>query len=235
MIFHVLLKFLVTGDMIFKEIYTNIIPILKPSDDCVKALHWMDEYKVNHLPVVENAKYLGIISEADILEVKSTNMPVGKIKNSLSRPFVFDYNHVFDGLKMYAMIKLSIIPVLDSKENYIGCVTQRDLLSCLATLTGALEPGCLIILELNGNDYALSQIAQIVESNDAKILSLFLKQNKENSLLEITIKINLIDPSAVLQTFDRYGYKVKASYFHTSATDKNYKERYDALMHYLNI
>ncbi len=101
-------------------------------------------------------------------------------------------------------------------------------------MTDARDPGSLIILELNQIDYSLSQIAQIVEGNGAKVLSLFITPHRESTQLDVTVKINLESAGPVLQTFDRYGYKVRAS-FTQGDSQKDLKDRYDALMQYLNV
>ena len=101
-------------------------------------------------------------------------------------------------------------------------------------MTDAKDPGSLIILELHEKDYSLSQIAQIAESNGARVLSLFLTPHHDSTELDVTLKINLQDASAVLQTLERYGYNVRAS-FTQGNSKKDLKDRYDSLMHYLNI
>ncbi|HXB13239.1 MAG TPA: CBS domain-containing protein, partial [Bacteroidia bacterium] len=140
----------------------------------------------------------------------------------------------YDVLKLFSVLKITVIPVIDAKEHYIGVITHTQLLNYFSELTAAQEPGSLIVLDLNQRDYSLSQIAQIAESNGAKVLSLFLTPHPESTQVDVTLKINLQNAAPVLQTFERFGYIIKAS-FSQSTENQNLKERYDALMHYLNI
>jgi len=220
--------------MLAKDLISNDVPPLKVSDDGKKALEWMDDFKVSHLPVIEKTNYVGLISDTDILDMNNATDNIGKLRKSFIKPFVFEYQHAYDVLKLYALLKVSVIPVLDAKEHYIGVITPTQLLNYFSSLTAAQEPGSLIVLELHERDYSLSQIAQIAESNSAKILSLFLTPHTDSTELDITIKINLQNTAPVIQTFERFGYHVKA-YFSQNDNDKNLQERYDALMHYLNI
>ncbi|HSY76633.1 MAG TPA: CBS domain-containing protein [Bacteroidia bacterium] len=220
--------------MLAKDLISTDIPPLKVSDTAQKALEWMDEFKVSHLPVIEKTHYVGIISDAEIFDHISANEPISKIKRSLSKPFVFEDAHAYDVLKMYALLKISVIPVIDAKEHFVGAVTSQKMLDYFSQLTAAQEPGSLIVLELHQRDYSLSQIAQIAESNGAKILSLFLTPRANSTELDVTIKLSVNDVSAVLQTFERFSYTVKAS-FSQSVQNTAIKDRYDALMHYLNI
>lgn len=220
--------------MLVKDLISTDIPPLKVSDEAKKALEWMDEFKVSHLPVIDKTQYIGIISDAEILDNISPSDPLSKIRRTLGKPFIFEHLHAYEALKMYALLKISVIPVIDSKERYVGVVTIQRLLDYLSEITAAQEPGSLIVLELSQRDYSLSQIAQIAETNNAKILSLFLTPRTDSTELEITIKLSVQDVSAVLQTFERFGYTVKAS-FSQSNQRTALKDRYDALMHYLNI
>jgi hypothetical protein len=96
------------------------------------------------------------------------------------------------------------------------------------------NPGGIIVLEMSQNDYNLTEIAQIVESNDAKILSLFLASHSDSTRLNVVIKLNKTEIGGVLQTFDRYGYYVKFS-FNDEEDRDDLRENYDSLMNYLNI
>jgi|SRR5581483_1274485 len=220
--------------MLAKDLISNEVPPLKVSDDGKKALEWMDDFKVSHLPVIDKTSYVGLVSDTNILDMNSPTDNVGKLKRDFIKPFVFEYQHAYDVLKLYALLKISVIPVLDAKERYCGVVTHTQLLQYFSTLIAAQEPGSIIVLELNQRDYSLSQIAQIAESNGAKILSLFLTPRTDSTELDVTIKINLQSAAPVLQTFERYSYRIKAS-FSQSDNNKNLQDRYDALMHYLNI
>ena len=220
--------------MLAKDLISNDVPPLKITDDGKKALEWMDDFKVTHLPVIDKTSYVGLVSDTNILDMNSPADNVGKLKRNFIKPFVFEYQHAYDVLKLYATLKISVIPVLDAKEHYCGVVTHVQLLQYFSTLIAAQEPGSIIVLELNQRDYSLSQIAQIAESNGAKILSLFLTPRTDSTELDVTIKINLQNAAPVLQTFERYSYHVKASFTQNEGS-KSLQDRYDALMHYLNI
>jgi hypothetical protein len=138
-------------------------------------------------------------------------------------------------IALASKLKLTVVPVLDEKKQYLGLITQSELLHYFAELLAVKNPGGIIVLELNQNDYSLSQIAQIVEGNDAKILGLYVSSSSDTTKMDVTIKINRTDLSAVLQTFARYNYTVKASYLDDNTMDSLYSDRYDQFMRYLSI
>lgn len=220
--------------MYARELISDDIPPLKTSDTGERALTWMDEFRVSHLPIVNNVDFLGLISESDILDFNSASEPIGGHSLNLSRPYVFDYQHTYDVLKVMSSLKLSVIPVLNDKDQYMGLIHLSTLLQHFAEMASMKESGGLLVLELNLHDYSLSEISRIVESNDAKILSLYISSHIDSTKLEVTIKINRTDLSAIIQTFNRYNYTIKAS-FHQSEYVDDLKDRFDSFMSFLNI
>lgn len=220
--------------MLAQDLMTDDIPPLKTSDSGVKALAWMDELRVSHLPIVNNVAFLGLISENDILDLNAPNDPIGNHTLSLVRPFVYSHQHFYEVLRMLSQHKLSLIPVLDEKEHFLGSIKLSTLLEKFADMASLREPGGVIVLELNTNDYYLTEIAKIVESNDAKILSLYISSPTDSTKLEVTLKINRTDLSAILQTFYRFNYSVKNT-IHESEADIEMKDRFDSFLSYLNV
>ena len=221
--------------MIAKELITKDIPVLKTSDTGQKALDIMEAYKITHLPIVNHHDFLGLISESDIYNHNMLEEPIGNHQLSLFSPYVFSDQHIFDLIGLTSKLKLSAVPVLQRNQQYEGLVTTINLFNYVANLSGITQPGGLIVLELNQNDYSLIEIAQIVEGNDARIMSLFINSPEDSTKLELTLKINLTDLSPILQSFDRYGYDIKNSYAEASELEDLLDSRYEEFMRYLNI
>jgi acetoin utilization protein AcuB len=220
--------------MIAKDLITDEVPPLKISDSGSKALRWMDEFKVSHLPVVDGKTFVGIIADSDIFDLNTPDEEISKLHIPLIRPFVTESQHAFDVLKVMWELKLTTIAIVDEEYNYVGTVTYKSFMEKLAGLSAIADPGGIIILEMASNNYSLTQISQIVEGNDAKILACYLTTNTDSTLVEVTLKINKEDLGPILQTFFRYNYTVKAS-FHQSGYSDDMKDRYDQFMHYINL
>lgn len=220
--------------MIARHLLAEELIPLKTSNTGKEALSLMEELKVSHLPIVNGDNFLGLISEQDIYDLNNLEQPLGNHKLSLNNPYVNEHQHLYDVLKLVSSLKLTVIPVLDDHEKYIGSIGMRNLVTFMANSFALENPGGIIVLEISENDYNLAEIAQIVQSNDAKVLSLFLASYPESTKLEVAFKLNKTEISAVLQTFDRYGYYVKAS-FGEEENIESLKENYDSLINYLNI
>jgi len=220
--------------MLASELISDNIPPLKTSDSGLTALNWMDEFKVSHLPIVNNREFLGLISDSDILDLNTPEEALGNHHLSLFRPFVNANQHLYEVLKLIVKMDLSIIPVLNDQNEYLGNISLKSLLLQFAKTAAADQPGGIIVLELNDNDYHLSEIAQIVESNNAKVLGLYLQSHSESTKLDVTIKVNRENISGILQTFARYDYVVKATFQQSEFSD-DLRQRFDLFMNYINM
>jgi CBS-domain-containing membrane protein len=172
------------------NILSDQIPPLLHTDTGEKALFWMDEFQVNHLPVLKNGNFVGLISESELLDQTSLKETLDHLFQHLPRPFAFADAHLFDLLQHFALFKLTVLPVLDRQENYLGIISAQELLQLLADTSGLNESGSVLVLEMNANDYTLAQIAQIVESNQAKILNLFVSYLPDSTKIQVNLRIN---------------------------------------------
>ena len=216
------------------ELISEEIPPLTHTDTGEKALRWMDEFKVSHLPVLKNGNFVGVISESDILDKLNLEDTLDKLFDHLPRPYVNENAHIYEVLARISEHKLTILPILDDNEKYIGCTSIHHLITLIANTGSIKQSGGIIVLEVNSIDYSMVQIAQIVESNNAKILSSYIMSPSDSTKLEVTLKINQIELGSIIRTFERYDYVIKAS-FQKSSNDDDVQFRYDALMNYLNL
>jgi len=221
--------------MLAKDLISNLIPPLRTSDTGLHALSLMEVFRISHLPIVNNTEFLGLISDNDIYDLNVADEPIGNHKLSLFSPYVRAYQHPFDVIALVSKLKLSVVPVLDDKNNYLGVITINDLLYYFAEFSALTNPGAIIVLEMNNSDYSLSEISRLVEGNDAKVLGLYISQEPNSTRMEVTLKINRTDASAILQTLNRYNYVVKATYMDDSELDSLYRSRYEEFMRYLNV
>ena len=221
--------------MLAADLVSDVIPALRTSDTGARALSWMEIFRISHLPIVDNQEFLGLISDTDIYDLGLMDEPIGNYKRTLFSPFVYAHQHIYEVIETASRLKLTVVPVLDKDKNYIGLIGQNDLLAHFGALAAAREPGGIIVLEMNHHEYSLSQIAQIVESNNAKVLSLYITNADESTRMEVTIKINSTDLTSIIQTFDRYNYNIKATFMDDDNLSSFYENRYEQFMRYLNI
>lgn len=216
------------------DLITEEIPPLVHTDTGEKAMIWMDEFKVSHLPVLKNGNFVGVVSESDILDHMDLEETLDVLFQHLPRPYVTQNVHLFEVLARMAEFRLSVLPILDEQELYVGCTSIYRVMVELANSNSLKEVGGILVLEVNTVDYSMAQIAQIVESNNARILSSYIFTNPDSTKLDVTLKINQVDLTRIIRTFERYDYFIKGT-FQNSNDDDDMKWRYDSLMNFLKF
>jgi CBS domain-containing protein len=221
--------------MLAKEMISDVVPAVKTSDTGQTALNWMEIFRVSHLPIVNEHDYLGLISDSDIYDLNQPEEAIGNHSLSLPRPYVTINKHIYEVLALAARHKLTVVPVLDEENHFRGVITYNEIISGIASFSSVEQPGGLIILKVLSHDYSMSRISQIVESNDARILSMYITSNPESTSLEITLKVNTTDLTSIVRTFERYSYEVTTWVTDNDELDRFYTDRYNLLMKYLNM
>tara|TARA_B100000035_G_scaffold71464_2_gene58798 strand:- start:6811 stop:7473 length:663 start_codon:yes stop_codon:yes gene_type:complete len=216
------------------ELIQNDIPPVRINETIEKALNWMDEFKLNHIPVVNETEYVGLLSDDMVYDYNHLKDPISNINFLGKQQSVLENAHFFQVMSLISSYKLSVVPVCDEQRNYKGSISAKKLINVFSKQSGFNSSGAIITLLVNDFDYQLSQIAQIIESNDAKILSLYSENLESNNQLKLTIKISDGKLGAVLQTFSRYDYTVQ-DVFSDDEINNQSKQRYDHLMKYLNV
>jgi acetoin utilization protein AcuB len=209
------------------------LPVLSNQDDPIVALNLMDQFRVAHLPVVREGKYIGLVSETTLMGLEFIPEEQAEHNLDLLEVSVKPDDHILDVLKIASQYHISVIPVTDKDNNYVGSISQEDLVEKLSEMQGAHQRGGIIVLEMWEKDYSLQQIARIIEENDAKILSTSVSPG-EDGKIEVNLKVNQPETNPMIQSFERFGYHVKGNYQEPEYTE-DLRKRYEELMRMLNI
>jgi len=216
------------------DLISDEIPTLEGSDNALFAMQLLDEFKMKQLPVVDGNEFLGLISDSAVMEIEDPEAPLKDCFRNLQMIYVQKDQHAYDLIRVAAEFQLSAIPILSNENKYMGVVSIYCMVRELSHMASVKQPGGIVVLELNQKDYSLVEISQIVEGNDAKILSANVTSVTESQKVELTLKLNLTNIDAIIQTFNRYDYIISAS-FHESDFDDMIKDRYEELMRYINF
>jgi acetoin utilization protein AcuB len=220
--------------MLAEELINLMVPPLKLSDTSQTALNWMEEFRLTQLPVVDQKKYVGMITDERVLEANDPLLPLSAFTLDHKELKVLPDTHYLDVLKKADQYKVSLVPVIDASYMYQGVVSVNDISAALAQMLNGYGPGGIIVLYLKERDYSLSQISRLIESNDTKILSSFVNTDKNTDYLKLTLKLNKTDVSRVIATLERHDYRIIAQFQEGESSEQD-KDRLDLLFKYLNI
>lgn len=220
--------------MLAVELNNNNIPYLQLQDTVTKALHLATDYKVSHLPVVFEEKFLGLISEEDLLDVHNKNTLIEHLRKDFIEASINENDHFLQAVNFSNQYQTNVVPVINFEKELIGTISAQTLLSTLGYFTGSQEIGGIIVLEMERNQFTISEISRIVESNEAHVLHLNTLVQPETGLLRVTVHINKKELSTLVAAFERYEYNV-IHYFGEEKFENEVHSNYRHLMNYLDI
>lgn len=216
--------------MFAQQLLSNEVFPLKKSDTSEAALHFMQDWNVRNLPIIENGKLLGYVDENALTD---DDKKIEAFLSSQEPIRLKPDTHLFDILKIMHDNALSTIALVDNDENYIGCIVFDELMKLSFTNSGLSQTGGIIVLEMNARNYSLAEIARISEVNGLKILQSQIESlsDADNTIL-VSLKFNSFDLQYTLATFKRFNYKI---YFSTySEIDESQENRINWLLKYIN-
>ena len=220
--------------MLIRDVQSQTIPYLHLTDKVYDVLQMMNDAHIAHLPVTEGDKYVGLISEDDLLQAPDENMPISGIMEVFPTPSIQQNEHFLKAMQVAVENGITVVPIIEENGDIYGTVTYSDLLRQASEFMSVNDPGGLIVLEMDSQKYSFNEISRLVETNDSQITQLNTYTDTQTGLMQVTIKINKMEVSDIVATFQRYDYNVK-HYFGEELYENELKSNYDNLMNYLKI
>ena len=217
-----------TSDYISRDIKPLLI-----SDKISKAKGLFNLLTFTHLPLIDKGNYVGLIAENDVQAIVEDDKSISEYSYLFQSFFARKNTNWFELLKIFALNEATIIPVVTEKQKYLGYYELADILNIFNSTPFLNQSGAVMVVSKDVSDYSFSEISQIIETNNAKILGAFVSNiNEEN--VEVTLKISDHDLNNTIQSFRRYNYNILNS-FHVDEYLNTLKERSDYLQKYLDI
>lgn len=212
-------------------IINDIKPI--PINSKCRELHMLyNHLTYSHVPIIDNGVYLGCLSETDAYCFDSDKL-ISEYKYALDGFYVRSSTNWLDVLEAFAEYSTNIMPVLNEKNDYLGYYEINDIINLFGDTPFFSEPGGILVVEKGINDFSFSEVSQLVESNDGKLLGCFISKI-ENDVAQITLKIGNTTLNDIIQSFRRYSYNIISGHEEDTYIE-NLKDRSDYLNKYLNI
>jgi high-affinity K+ transport system ATPase subunit B len=224
--------------MQIKELISKDIQPLQLGITIQEALDALNECGMAHLPVVKDSKVLGVISAKDIY-IEDADQLIDRLIDSVKICRVYENIHEFELIRFFGETGLTSMSIVTAGDEFLGIVSLQEVIKEItirfARMQTGSETGGILTLEIGRNDFYLSEIARIVESNDTKILAMYVSQPYENgTTVDVNLHLDRPDIRNLLATFERFKYNVKAS--HLSEEEwAILQERFNAVMRYINL
>lgn len=209
------------------------LPLLHLEDTVSFALQCMEDFDVQHLVVVKEDYFLGILAKSDLLDTNET-FTIESLSELFLKIGVAANAHFLTALNLFTNHQLSLLPVLNDQQECIGVITNVQLNDALAHFLEVAKPGAILVLSVSPYQYSLSEMSRIVESNNAQILHLNTYFDETNGNLVVTLKLNKDEAGAIIATFERYDYQI-LHYFGITPLNNDIENHYHNLMNYLDV
>lgn len=219
--------------MLANQLLTTHFPCANPDDKVSATLQIMDDFDTLHIAVVSTGVFMGVLSKDDLLDADE-NATIRSLEMAMLRTAVKSSEHFLSAIKLASENSLSMVPVINDSQEWLGAIVNTELIKAASQFTGAEVPGALIVLEMERKSYSFGEISRLVETNDAYITQCNTFFENETGLLIVTVKVNKLEVSDILATFQRYEYNVR--YFIGEEQYENeLRYNYDNLMSYLKV
>lgn len=217
------------------QFINNMIPPLKPTDKVKMGLTWMEEIRTNVLPVVEGGLFKGFVTDEMIYNLNEPELLVGDVDMDNVGCYVFRDKHIYDVLKVSSEFHLTMVAVLDRDNVYEGVVTIEDAIAAFADTLSIQTSGGVLILSMLMTEYSLYEIARVIESENAKILSSFITSDPlDDNKIKVTLKVDQPELRHIKATLERFGYRVIDHYQEEVAISRE-QDRLGNLLRFLDI
>jgi CBS domain-containing protein len=219
--------------MLAAQLINTSFPSVHLLDKASFALQLMEDYDVQHLCVVTDDKFVGIVDKNALLDAHETAV-IASLQDDLVMASVHADAYFLSALQLLTLHDVSILPVLSTATDLLGVITAKHMLSVLTNYVGADTKGGIIVLEIEKRQYSFGEIVRLVETNDAYVTQLNTTTDPVTGLMLVSIQLNRIEVSTIVATFQRYEYRVKY-YFGEENYQNELQENYNHLLSYLNM
>ena len=219
--------------MLAAQLINTSFPSVHLLDKASFALQLMEDYDIQHLCVITDEKFVGIVDKNALLDTDETTV-IAALQDDFVIASVHADEHFLAGAKLLSLHELSMLPVVSATSDLLGVITAKQMLAHLTSYVGADNKGGVIVLEMERRQYSFGEIVRLIETNDAYVTQLNTTSDPQTGMLLVTIQINRIEVSTIVATFQRYDYSVKY-YFGEENYQNELKENYNHLLSYLNM
>jgi CBS domain-containing protein len=219
--------------MLAAQLINTSFPSVHLLDKASFALQLMEDYDIQHLCVVTDDKFVGIVDKNALLDVDETAV-IAVLQDDFIMASVHADAYFLLSLNLLTLHDISILPVVSTAADLLGVITAKQMLTSLSGYVGADTKGGIIVLEIEKRQYSFGEIVRLVETNDAYVTQLNTTTDPITGLMLVSIQLNRIEVSTIVATFQRYDYRVK--YFFGEENYQNeLQENYNHLLSYLNM
>ncbi len=210
----------------------NTLPVFGVEDTMEEVIQFFKYTSYSHVAVTEDKMFVGVLSENDLESFEADKL-IEEYRHSSDSFFANTSTSWLDVLELFARNEANLIPVLTENGKVTGYYDLNDIMGVFIDTPFFTDAGAVLVVAKGIKDFSFSEIAQIVESNNTKLLGAFITDSRDE-VIQVTLKITSDNFNEVVQTFRRYKYNILFGNKEDQFIE-DLKERSDYLDKYLNV
>ncbi len=194
--------------MLVKNWMSKTVITVDAGQSMQQAIHILKENNINLLPVLENGKLVGVVSDRDLKKASpsdATTLDFHEMLYLISRikvkdlmtpdPFTTTERHTVEEAALLLLEhRISGLPVVDSENTVIGVITKSDLFRVLIAMTGLGKIGLQIAVQVEDRLGIVKEIKEIIHEFEGRTANVLTSDiNAPEGSMNVYFRIHRID------------------------------------------
>lgn len=216
--------------MFIKDYISKDFPCFSLTDSIESARSTLEDFGYTHIFIKKSHHFYGAIAKDFLYESEGT---LKDLEHQVERFAILEDNNIMDSIRLFYTFNSNVIPVINKTEKYLGYITCEDVFQDLSRYPLFSESGAILTVEAPARKYSMTEIANIVESNNSKFYGGFISFMSEE-VVRVTVKISNENLASIDATFDRYDYRIVEKFYSDEKTDL-FKDRFGFFQKFIEI
>lgn len=201
--------------MFIKDYISKDFPCFSLTDSIESARNMLEDFGYSHIFIKKSHHFYGALAQDFLYEEEGT---LKDLERQIERFAIPEDNNIMDSIRLFHTFNANVVPVINKAEKYLGYISCEDIFQDLSKYALFSESGAILTVETPSRKYSMTEIANIVESNNSKFYGAFISFMSDE-VIHVTIKISNENLSSIDETFDRYDYRIVEKYYSDEKSD----------------
>lgn len=198
-------------DFTLAQLRNDGLPYFELSQPIGELHSFFEHSNYSHAAITQQGVLVGCIPNY-VLTPYDEDAQIAELIDELENFYVLDTAYWLDALEKVLLADADIIPVVDEQRNFLGYYLLEDLEVFLARTPFLTESGTVIVVSVLKEAYSISQLTQLVEGNNARVLGV-IQTADHGARIEITLKVITESMSSLLTELRRYDYRIESAIY----------------------
>ena len=192
-----------------RDVMSTDLVTVRPAESVRRAYEIMRDRRIRHLPVIENDRLVGILSDRDLrpilLSPGLTGASVAELMSEGPTTITPDTS-VEDAASLLVVRKIGCLPVVEG-ERLVGIVTETDLLAVLVEMLGLLSQSTRLDVVVPGGPDAYEKVVEVIRSHQGQIMSVGAVPGPSGETI-FSVRLEPCDPRPLVAALTKAGFQV---------------------------